>query len=73
MFRGVIDKRIHKIWTSRIPLKVKIFLWQFYLNRLPTTYQMRLRHWKGDNKCWLCGVPEDLNHVLFCCLMARFV
>lgn len=73
MFGGVIAKRFHNIWASTVPLKVKIFLWQFYLNRLPTTDQMMLRHWKGDNNCWLCGVPEDLNHVFFHCLMARFV
>lgn len=49
-FGGVVDMRLKKIWASRIPLKVKFFLWQLYLNRLPTTDQMALRHWKGDRK-----------------------
>jgi hypothetical protein len=30
-------------------------------------------NWKGSEKCVLCGHPEDANHLLFECSLARFV
>lgn len=71
-FGGVIDSRLKKLWSSTIPLKVKIFLWQTYHNRIQTADQLSVRNWKGDVNCILCGVVEDARHVLFQCVLAKF-
>lgn len=72
-FEGITCKRFQVLWASRIPLKVKIFLWQVYINRIQTTDQLKIRGWKGDINCALCGVPENINHVFFNCVLAKFV
>lgn len=70
---GVTNWKLKKVWASSIPLKVKIVLWQLHHNRIPTTDQLKIRGWKGVEKCSLCGVLEDANHVLFKCVIAKFV
>lgn len=69
---GVTNWKLQKVWASRVPLKAKIFLWQLYQNRLQTADQLKKRGWKGDGNCSLCGVPEDVNHVFFRCVIAKF-
>ena len=32
----------------------------------------RKKKWKGDHRCCLCGADEDVDHILFQCLRARF-
>ena len=34
--RGVINKRLQHIWQSRLPMKLKVFLWHISHNRLQT-------------------------------------
>lgn len=72
-FGGVIHTRNQKIWKSKIPLKVKIFLWLAFQDRLQTTSQLKVRKWKGVDKCILCGVSETTDHILFTCVLANFV
>jgi hypothetical protein len=31
------------------------------------------RGWKGDGKCCLCGVLETINHLLFECVLAKWI
>jgi hypothetical protein len=31
------------------------------------------RIWKGDHTCGLCGLAEDVDHIFFHCITARFV
>jgi hypothetical protein len=31
------------------------------------------RNRKGDDKCMVCGVVETRDHILFCCLIAKFI
>lgn len=31
-----------------------------------------MRGWKGEDKCSLCEVSEDTNHVIFRCVVAKF-
>ena len=61
------------IWQAAIPLKVRIFLWQFARGRLPSNDQIVLRHGPSDGQCALCEVPEDASHIFFSCALARFV
>ena len=43
-FAGVIDIRMMEIWKSKIPLKVQIFLWMAWHDRIQTTQQLKKRN-----------------------------
>jgi hypothetical protein len=69
--RGMSAKAADNLWCARIPLKIKIFLWQLGNNRLQTAMAFRQRGWKGSCRCALCGQGEDVNHIFFRCSIAR--
>jgi len=50
-FRGVINKRAKKIWESKLPMKLKAFVWQVQQNRLPTKEVLQGRKWKRERPC----------------------
>ncbi|XP_071689156.1 uncharacterized protein [Rutidosis leptorrhynchoides] len=60
-------------WIKFIPIKVNIFIWRVTIDKLPTRYNLLIRGVDiqdiGCPHCD-CGV-EDLNHVLFSCVLAR--
>lgn len=41
--------------------------------RIPCAAQLKKRKWKGEINCKLCGLEEDTEHILFRCVLARFV
>lgn len=61
------------IWKARLPAKIKIFLWQVVRNRITSGDQVQKRHGPGNGKCVWCGAVEDRDHVLFRCIVARFM
>lgn len=61
------------LWKAGLPLKIKIFLWQMFRNRLPTSDNVAKRQGPSNGTCTLCGNAEDANHVFFRCHLARFV
>jgi hypothetical protein len=61
-----------KVWEAKVLLKIKIFTWLLILDRLPSSLLVASRHGPTSGACALCGAPEDLAHILFSCLMARF-
>ena len=64
-FGGVIDRRFRKIWKNRMPLKLRVFVWQALHNRLQTGVVLKKMKWKGDDKCPLCNKPETVDHIFF--------
>jgi len=56
-----------------MPLKLKIFLWLAFQDRLQSGATLKKRHWRGDERCIVCLVKEDANHILFGCVVAKFV
>lgn len=64
-FGGVTSWKLQRLWRIKIPLKIKIFLWQVFQDRVQTAKQLSLGGWKGDINCVLCGVIEDSYHVIF--------
>lgn len=60
------------IWQVRVPLKIKVFLWQLLRNKLPTSDNIAKRHGPSSGMCAVCGSLEDANHVFFRCHLARF-
>jgi hypothetical protein len=50
-FSGVIDVRMEELWKSKLPLKIKNFLWLVYRGRIQTVDNLKRKRWKGDEKC----------------------
>jgi hypothetical protein len=46
-FGGVCSTRMRELWGgAKIPLKVNIFLWQMFHEKLHTAEQLKKRNWK---------------------------
>jgi hypothetical protein len=60
------------LWSAKLPLKIKIFLWQMAKGRLPSNAQINRRHGASDGNCALCGTSETVDHIFFSCHLACF-
>jgi hypothetical protein len=69
---GAVSRIAGFLGKCRIPLKIKIFLWQIF-NQLQCAQSLCKRRWKGGDKCCLCGGTESVNHILFDCIIARMI
>ena len=70
--RGQIPSAATGLWKAKIPLKIKVFLWQLCQDRLPTSINLAKRNGPASGPCALCGVPENADHAFFLCSLARF-
>ncbi|XP_020172316.1 uncharacterized protein [Aegilops tauschii subsp. strangulata] len=61
------------IWGIRLPLKIRIFLWQWIHDRLPSGMEVLKRNGPGDGCCPLCGPEEDSNHIFFTCVSVQYL
>ncbi|GAU23836.1 hypothetical protein TSUD_379980 [Trifolium subterraneum] len=62
--------RLANVVLQAVPLKVTIFIWRLFLNRLPTKANLRHRGIIEDTQMLcpsLCGKVEDSNHLFFQC------
>jgi hypothetical protein len=65
---GVVDSKL--VWKSKSLLKVRVFLWQMFHDKLPTALTFK-RRWHGSPLCRLCNKPETVNHIFFECVFAQ--
>ena len=61
------------IWKAKIPLKIKIFLWQLFQDVVLTRENMKKRKWLGNPTCSFCDQLETSRHLLFSCSHAKVV
>jgi hypothetical protein len=61
------------LWKSKLPLKIKIFLWQMAKGKMPVNEQIHRRHGRSNGQCALCGQMESINHIFFSCVFARLL
>lgn len=73
MFRGVNNKRMKRMWRSKLPQKLKVFAWLVAQNKLQTGDNLKKRKWKGDEKCCLCRKMENMDHIFFECHIAKTI
>ena len=71
--QGVLNKRLNRVWNSKLPLKLRIFLWQITHNKLPTGGELKKRKWKGNPCCNICNALETTDHIFFSCIVAKFL
>jgi hypothetical protein len=60
------------LWSAKLPLKIKIFLWQMAKGRLPSNAQVNRRHGASDGNCVLCGQAKTVDHIFFTYHLATF-
>ena len=58
IFGGVRDPMMIEIWKCKVPLKIQIFLWMVFYDRIQSAFQLRKRKWGGPIECKMCGVIE---------------
>jgi hypothetical protein len=72
-FSGVVDVRMEELWSSKLPLKIKNFLWLVFRERIQTVDNLKKKRWKGEEKCMFCLECESVDHLLFGCYLAVYV
>lgn len=66
------DPVLAVIWDSRVPKKVMIFGWLFYLDRLNTRKNLHKKSILDTDVCPRCShAVEDREHLFFTCPAAR--
>jgi hypothetical protein len=54
-----------RVWRSKLPEKIKIFMWLAEQKAVLTKDNMLMRNWQGDPGCFFCGLPETNDHLFF--------
>ena len=62
-----------EIWKTKIPTKIRIFLWYLKKGVILTKDNLYRRNWKGGKKCAFCHLPETIQHLFFDCTYAKFL
>jgi hypothetical protein len=71
--RGGTVTHFKEIWRTRVPPKIRVFLWQLIRGRLPSGDQLVKRHGPSNGRCPLCGEWETCDHIFFTCHIAKFM
>ena len=61
------------IWQTKIPTRIKVFLWYLKRDVILTKDNLARRNWTGDTKCTFCHYPETIYHLFFECFHAKFL
>jgi hypothetical protein len=68
-----MEKNWKLVWKIKAPGKMKIHLWRFAHNCLPSGMQLCKRQVPETGPCIFCGRLEDIEHSLLFCQFAQFV
>jgi hypothetical protein len=66
-FPRVRDLKMEEMWQSKLPMKVKNFVWLVIRNRIQTVDNLSKKRWKENKLCQLCNEDENAEHLLFRC------
>ena len=53
------------LWKSKLPQKIKIFIWLVVRNKILTKDNLKKRNWNGSQECCFCGGDESIDHLFF--------
>ncbi|XBH78486.1 hypothetical protein VPH35_104721 [Triticum aestivum] len=69
------DPMFKHLWKSKCTMKLKVFGWLLFHDRLNTRNMLKRRHFNigYDFDCLLCGLPieETVDHMIFTCDFSR--
>lgn len=66
-YGGIKNRSFTSIWKTKIPLKVKIFMWLVKERKFLTKDNLANKGWTGDQKCQFCDELETLYHLFVTC------
>lgn len=61
------------LWSLKIPLKIKVFMWFLRKKVLLTRDNLAKRNWHGSKKCCFCDSEEIVEHLFLSCPFARLI
>ena len=61
------------LWRTKVPGKVKMFLWRLSKQSLPTEDVRAHRHMSDSSACGMCGALDSWRHSLLNCTSSRCV
>jgi hypothetical protein len=64
---------MEELWHSKLPLKIKNFMWLVHQNRVQTADNLGRKQWKGSKLCHFCQAEENADHLFIRCPIAMFV
>jgi hypothetical protein len=67
-FPGVNIRWMNNIWTAKLPLKIKIFLWRVCNDKIQSADQLARKNWAGPTDCKLCGKFKSTENIFQCVL-----
>jgi hypothetical protein len=70
---SMIEVPLNFLWKTRLPHKIKVFLWLVRNNKILTKDNLVKRHWHGNPDCIFSGLLESIDHLFFHCPVARFI
>jgi hypothetical protein len=76
MYAALINNGVRvsqDIWQTKLPMKIKIFMWYLKRGVILTKDNLARRNWHGDKTCCVCHSLETLQHLFFDCVYAKFL
>ena len=76
MYAVLINNRVRVsqvIWQTKLPMKIKVFMWYLKRGVILTKDNLARRNWNGDKSCCFCHVSEIIHHLFFYCFYAKFL
>src|SRR3954471_8349105 len=68
---GEVHHAFHHLWKSRCTMKIKVFGWLLFVDRLNTRNMLKRRHYNIGNNfdCILCEqhIEEMVDHMILTC------
>jgi hypothetical protein len=62
--RGVINKRMQRLWGCRLPLKIKVYVCLACQGRLQRGVALKRRGWKESERCVVCEESKFIGKFL---------
>jgi hypothetical protein len=69
-FPGVNNRWMNNIWTAKLPVKIKMFIWQACNDEIQSVDELARKNWTGPTDCKLCGQFESTKHIFVQCVLA---
>lgn len=67
------DKTYTTLWKTKIPLKIKVFIWLAREGKILTKDNLARKGRQGDQTCQFCNSPETIDHLFVTCPIASSI